>query len=77
LPELIDHGRTGLLFPSGDAAALADLLHDLLTHPARVEQLRAAGRERVAARHTLGHMAHEYEQLYGELLTTGARSASK
>jgi glycosyltransferase involved in cell wall biosynthesis len=34
LPELVDHGRTGLLFAAGDAAELADSLRRLAGDPA-------------------------------------------
>jgi glycosyltransferase involved in cell wall biosynthesis len=42
MAELIEPGRTGLLFPSGDARALAQTCRELLADPARAE---AMGRE--------------------------------
>ncbi|WP_307781307.1 glycosyltransferase family 4 protein [Agilicoccus flavus] len=42
--DVLDGGRAGQLFPRGDEAALADVILDLLEHPARREALAAAGR---------------------------------
>lgn len=47
-PELIDHGRTGLLFPSDDEAALAERIAELVADPDRRTRLGAAGREYVS-----------------------------
>ncbi len=52
LGELVEHDRTGLLFEPGDAPALAAALDRLASDPALRSRLGAAGRERVAARHT-------------------------
>lgn len=43
-PELVDDGRTGLLFPSGDPAALAGRLRELVDNAERRRQMAAAGR---------------------------------
>jgi len=47
IPELVEHDRSGLLFPPGDAAALAAALARLAAEPALRARLGAAGRERV------------------------------
>ncbi|OZM72456.1 alpha-(1-2)-phosphatidylinositol mannosyltransferase [Amycolatopsis antarctica] len=46
--RVLDDGRAGVLAPTGDAAALAAALRDLLADPRRRAELSAAGRERVA-----------------------------
>jgi glycosyltransferase involved in cell wall biosynthesis len=51
VPELVEHGRTGLLVPPGDPAALAAAMAALARDPARRMALGRAGRRRVAARH--------------------------
>ncbi len=47
IPELIEDGRTGILVPPEDAAALADALLALIGNPLRREGLGRAGAERV------------------------------
>jgi glycosyltransferase involved in cell wall biosynthesis len=44
--EFIEHGRTGLLAPSGEPGALADALEPLLASPALRRAVGQAGRER-------------------------------
>jgi phosphatidylinositol alpha-mannosyltransferase len=45
--RVLDEGRAGVLVPTGDAAALARVLGDLLDDPARRAALAAAGAEAV------------------------------
>jgi colanic acid/amylovoran biosynthesis glycosyltransferase len=47
IPELIEHGVTGLLVPPEDAVALAAAMRELLTDPARARIMGERGRERV------------------------------
>jgi glycosyltransferase involved in cell wall biosynthesis len=42
VPDVIEHGRTGLLAPGADEAAFAALLRELIVDPARRAQLGAA-----------------------------------
>lgn len=64
LAELVDHGRTGLLVPPGDATALADAIDRLLDDRALAARLAAAGQAEVAARFGRGveAMAVVYER---------------
>jgi glycosyltransferase involved in cell wall biosynthesis len=48
----ISHGETGLLYPPGDAEALAGAIGALLSDRARAGSLARAGREHVVAYHT-------------------------
>ena len=61
--EVIDHGRTGLLVPEGDAQALADALADLLTHPERAEALGRAARAQAERAFDVSYMHARYEAL--------------
>jgi len=61
---LLDQGRTGLLVPQADAAAMADALERLLRDPAFAARLGAAARERAFAEHGLALMAQRYEALF-------------
>jgi glycosyltransferase involved in cell wall biosynthesis len=47
-PELVTHGETGILVPARDAMALAEALTQLTDHPALLERLGRAGRDRAA-----------------------------
>jgi glycosyltransferase involved in cell wall biosynthesis len=47
IPELVEHGRTGLLVPPGDPQALADALRRLADDAALRERLGREGRRRV------------------------------
>ncbi|WP_353473411.1 glycosyltransferase [Salipiger sp. H15] len=49
VPELVEHGTSGLLVPPGDAEALAAALEVLLADPDRRRAMGAAGRARVEA----------------------------
>ncbi|HVS14499.1 MAG TPA: glycosyltransferase [Thermoanaerobaculia bacterium] len=53
IPELVEHGTNGLLFPPGDASALAAALRRLLADPALGRRLGAAGRRTVGERFRL------------------------
>jgi glycosyltransferase involved in cell wall biosynthesis len=68
VPDLIDHGRTGLLYPFGEEAALANHLSELLRDTDRARALGDSGREEVLARYDLQRMAADYERHYRDLL---------
>ena len=73
VPDLIDDGRNGLLFPSGDEPRLTLLLGELLADPARRHALGEAGRGEVMERYDLERMASEYDGYYQALLGSGPR----
>jgi glycosyltransferase involved in cell wall biosynthesis len=47
MPDLVDHGETGLLVRPGDASALADAMQALLDDPERRERMAAAALKNV------------------------------
>lgn len=49
VPEIVQDGKTGLLFPAGDADALAEAIERLTADAALRQRLGAAGRERAQA----------------------------
>jgi len=67
-PEAVDDGETGILFPAGDAAALARGIVGLLRDPARAREMGEAARQRVRDRFTTGGMVSNVERLYEDLL---------
>jgi starch synthase len=48
VPELVEHGRTGLLVQPDDPVALADAIEELLDDPERAASLGAAAARRAA-----------------------------
>jgi glycosyltransferase involved in cell wall biosynthesis len=66
--EIIDHGRTGLLVPMGDVAALAAALRRLLAEPEEARRLGAAGRRHALENFTVEQSARHSENLYEQLL---------
>ncbi|MEF3273029.1 MAG: glycosyltransferase [Chloroflexus sp.] len=62
------HGRTGLVVPPDNPAALAQALTDLFTNPVRARALGAAGRERAMTEFQLERMLTRIEQVYLEAL---------
>jgi glycosyltransferase involved in cell wall biosynthesis len=59
-PELIEDGRTGLLFAPGDAADLARSLERLVVDADLRRRLGAAGRARMASTFTVDAMAERF-----------------
>lgn len=57
VPELVEHGRSGLLVPERDPAALAAALMRICDDPALARRLGVAGRERVLREFSLAENA--------------------
>jgi glycosyltransferase involved in cell wall biosynthesis len=68
--ELIEDGRTGVLFAAGDAAALARKVLALLDAPASWPQLRAQGRRFVEEQRSWAASVSRYRKVYGALVPT-------
>ncbi len=62
--ELVDNGRTGLLFAAGDRYALADRVMRLMADGALGADLGAAARADVAARYSFDRMVAGFERIY-------------
>lgn len=67
-PEVVDHGKTGLLAPPGDIQALAQHLLTLIRDPALRARMGEQGRREVESRFSAQRMARDVEQLYAGLL---------
>jgi glycosyltransferase involved in cell wall biosynthesis len=75
--ELVEDGRSGLLFRAGDGAHLAEQLLRLVKQPDLLERLQAAGRQRVEAQFSVAHAAQQLEQLWlGDQAKGSATSAA-
>jgi glycosyltransferase involved in cell wall biosynthesis len=73
LPDAILDGRTGLLFASGDEAALVSGLARLLGNPAYAAALAHGGRARIVSMYDVSRMAREYHHHYLELMAGSRR----
>jgi glycosyltransferase involved in cell wall biosynthesis len=67
-PELVRDGETGLLFPPGDAGALASCLDLLLGDPVLRVRLAAAGAERMRKEFSIESAAARMEEIYSAVL---------
>lgn len=72
-PEVVDHGRTGLLVPPGDADALAAAVVQLLGDPEQGRRFGQAGRALAEERFGIDGWARALHDLYDEALTGAAR----
>jgi glycosyltransferase involved in cell wall biosynthesis len=68
LPEMIEPGRTGLLVPPDDEAALAGALISLLDDPAATRAMGERARRLAAERHAWPDIAARTEAVYEEAL---------
>ena len=75
--ELVDDGRTGVLVPPDDPAALARAIQRLLDDPARAAALAQAGRAAVAARFSFERMVGAFESMYLDELQRRAAVAPR
>jgi N-acetyl-alpha-D-glucosaminyl L-malate synthase BshA len=75
IPEVVDDGRTGLLAPFGDVAALARGLERLIDDPALRAALGDAGRTRAADRFSPAAIIPQYEALYRRVAAEAGRGA--
>jgi glycosyltransferase involved in cell wall biosynthesis len=75
-PEVIDHGRTGLLYEAGDVEGLGACLRGLLADEERRRELAEAGRQETRGRFAARVSIACFEALYEELLGWSARNSS-
>lgn len=66
--QLVEHGKTGLLAPFGDKAALAECCNQILGDPELADRLSRNARELVNVRFSAARMADEYESLFRKLV---------
>jgi glycosyltransferase involved in cell wall biosynthesis len=67
-PEVVEHGKSGLLAASGDTAALAANIRTLLQNPPLRQQMGEYGRQQVETRFSPGRLAEDVARVYLRLL---------
>jgi glycosyltransferase involved in cell wall biosynthesis len=73
LPHLVRHGHNGFLFAPGDVPALAARLADVLEAPAAARARMGAESGRIIAAHAIGTTLAAFEEIYRDVIGTGAR----
>jgi glycosyltransferase involved in cell wall biosynthesis len=73
IASVAEHGRTALIVPERDSAALAAAIDTLLSDAARGAALGLAARRDVCERHTWDRLAERLEQIY-DRVTAGPAS---
>ncbi|MCE5335135.1 MAG: glycosyltransferase [Desulfobacteraceae bacterium] len=68
LPEVVEHGRTGLLVPVRDAPGLARAIEALACDEKMCVRFGNAGRERAETDYSVAAMVQGHEELFGHLL---------
>jgi glycosyltransferase involved in cell wall biosynthesis len=73
LPEVVEHGVTGLIVPRGDSTALAEAMGRLLGDPALRAQMGQAGRERSLRLFDWDRTAEQFERIYAQVMARTSR----
>ena len=68
IPEVVEHGVTGLLYPSGDPAALAGAMAALLENRPLLEEMSRKGVERVHERFSIDSHLTRLERIYRQTI---------
>ncbi len=71
IPEAVEHDRSGLLVPPGDARALKDAIAKLVVDGNLRQALGGTGRKRYEERFKAENMVNQFEFLYRELFERG------
>jgi L-malate glycosyltransferase len=76
IPELIDDGINGRLFPVGDIDGMARAAIDLLSDDAKLAELAVAGRRTAQQRYCASKIIPQYEEYYRRVLDRAAAGVS-
>ncbi|MBI2711880.1 MAG: glycosyltransferase [Bdellovibrio sp.] len=68
--EVIEHGKTGLLFPPGNVDAMVDAVSSLLDHPEDARRMAAEGRSVFLSKFSMESYAAEMGKIYKSDLIT-------
>jgi len=64
VPEVVEHGRTGVLVPYGEQKVLADAVTRLLADPERMKRMGEEGRRLALEKHTWKHVVDRILEAY-------------
>src|SRR5262249_12035789 len=77
IPSLVQHGRTGLMFPAGDAAMLADSIARIFRDDDFAAHLGLAARMEASERHNPRRVASPALEAYYDLAARDGASAGR
>ena len=77
IPELVEDGRTGLIVPQHDPAALARAIRCLMENPAHADALARAGRRKVEEQFDLRNNVARHRALLAGAVGTSAELTSR
>ena len=77
LPEMVKHGETGLIYPTGDAAALARCIESLILAPGRAAELGRQGHLNYCVRFLPKQVAKEMADFYKEVCDRTRSSSTR
>jgi glycosyltransferase involved in cell wall biosynthesis len=72
IPEIVAHGRSGLLVPVKNAAALAEAMSTILSDEPKAQAMGAAGRLIVEQNFTIDVMIEKFERVFNECIARDA-----
>ncbi len=75
VPELIQNGVTGMLFPVGDVEAMAEAAVGLLKNRERLDAMAKAGRAEAQRTYCASKVIPKYEEFYASMLRASAKDA--
>jgi glycosyltransferase involved in cell wall biosynthesis len=76
VPDIVLDGRTGLLIPPRDPAALAGAVGEVLRDPGRAREMGASGRRRRREEFDISRTVEAVQELYEELYAQGGRASA-
>lgn len=75
--EILEHGKTGYLVPTGSAVAIASAIERLREDPALRNTLGDRGQAMVSERYSISTQTGRYERLYDEVIAEKTRGPGK
>ncbi|BAI90481.1 MULTISPECIES: glycosyltransferase [Arthrospira] len=69
IAELVEHGRTGLLFKPGDPISLTEQVDSLISHPKKLPQMRREARAEFEAKYTAPQNYQQLKSIYQLVLS--------
>ncbi len=69
VPEVVEHGVTGLLVDPQSPKALAEAIATVLCSPVLLRDMGMAGRQRLLTHFTAAHMANNFTRIYRNIIT--------